>query len=120
MQVWIGCRSGGPLSTLSCTASVRLRPSGSWIVICAAFGVGRLAHQDRDQQRSPWLGIAMEQLLHRAAIERLAVAGALDAPRRDVLGLCRVWQRAIPATANVASNQRRWVENISRSCCMAA
>jgi hypothetical protein len=29
VQVWIGCRSAAPLSTLTATGSVRLSPSGS-------------------------------------------------------------------------------------------
>src|SRR5262249_61762764 len=33
VQVWIACRSGVPLSTLTSTGSVRLRPSGSVISI---------------------------------------------------------------------------------------
>ena len=82
VQVWIACRSTGPLSTLICTGSVRLRPSGSWIAISATFGSGALRTEDRKHELP---GFALEQLLHRAAVQRLAVARAFHAPGRHLL-----------------------------------
>ena len=77
------CRSGSlafraaPLSTLIVTGSVRLRPSGSCHHHGAGLAVGGGAHHQRHQQLP---GLALEDLLDRAAVERLAVAGALDPP----------------------------------------
>ena len=51
------------------------------------MGSVRLAHEDRDQELPR---LALEHLLHRPAVERLAVAGAFDAPGRDLLCPCGV------------------------------
>ena len=59
------------------TGSVRLRPSGSCDHHRAGLAVGGRAHHHRHQQLA---GLALEHLLDRAAVERLAVAGALDPP----------------------------------------
>ena len=48
VQVWIGWRSGWPLSTLIRTGSVRLSPSGSCSRHQCRLGVGRLADEHRD------------------------------------------------------------------------
>ena len=88
VQVWIAWRSAAPLSTLTMIGSTRLRPSGSWTTIAAVLpsAAGRTT-TDTSNCRD----LAVEDLLHRAAVQRLAVAAAFDPPRGDlgVGGRCR-------------------------------
>src|SRR5262245_20127752 len=56
VQVWIACRSGVPLSTLTSTGSVRLRPSGSVISIAPLLPsvAGRTATETSNCRVSRW------------------------------------------------------------------
>ena len=62
---------------------MRLRPSGSRIDIDAGLGLGREADRHARHQLP---GIALENLLNGAALERLAVPGAFDPPGRRRFG----------------------------------
>jgi hypothetical protein len=56
VQVWIACRSGAPLSTLTKTGSVRLSPSGSVISIAPLLpsAAGRTATDTSNCRVSRW------------------------------------------------------------------
>ena len=56
VQVWIGCRSAAPLSTLTVTGSVRLSPSGSVSSIAPvlASGAGRTTADSTSCRVSRW------------------------------------------------------------------
>src|SRR5215467_8593204 len=56
VQVWIDCRSAVPLSTLTKTGSVRLRPSGSVITIAPVLpsGAGRTSADTTNCRVSRW------------------------------------------------------------------
>src|SRR5262245_39987052 len=56
VQVWIDCRSAVPLSTLTKTGSVRLRPSGSVIIIAALLpsAAGRTRADTTNCRVSRW------------------------------------------------------------------
>src|SRR5262249_12775487 len=56
VQVWIDCRSAVPLSTLTKTGSVRLRPRGSVIIIAALLpsGAGRTRADTTNCRVSRW------------------------------------------------------------------
>src|SRR5499427_5915638 len=56
VQVWIDCRSAVPLSTLTKTGSVRLRPRGSVIIIAALLpsGAGRTSADTTNCRVSRW------------------------------------------------------------------
>src|SRR5262249_45346073 len=56
VQVWIGCRSGVPLSTLTDTGSVRLRRRGSVMIMAPLLpsGAGRTATDTNNWRVSRW------------------------------------------------------------------
>jgi hypothetical protein len=79
VQVWIGWRSAVPLGEIE--SEWKLHDHRR------ALAVGRGLDGQRDQQLA---GLAMEHLLDRAALQRLAVAGALHAPCRRRRGGLRL------------------------------
>ena len=111
VQVWIGWRSGGaavdPDLDRFGQVEAERKLDGH---LRRRLGIGGPAHQHRHQQPVALVGNALEQLLHRAAIQDLAVAGAFDAPCRDILGICRAdiarcrSPPAAPATSGVGSS----------------